>query len=168
MYTLEGSAFKNLWLLIICENCNQIMDIIARLYYKHIQFNIPKTENSYQKTNLTVLWFLNTTGCWCQIVLACLIYKIAFNDRIDCEYYYDNYIYNRGKARQVPVFEAYNVIAKLGIIYTDIAKYSDLLLSSKRQRSLARNLPKSPKKKIQTNLCIWRDFKQLCATNLVK
>ena len=50
-------------------------------------------------------------------------------------------MYNRGKAGQIPVFKANNMTAKLGIMYTDIAKYFDLLLSSKRQRLLTKNLP---------------------------
>ena len=60
------------------------------------------------------------------------MYKIAFDDRINYEYYCDNCIYNRGEARQIPVFEAYDMTAKLGMMYAGIAEYSNLLFSSKR------------------------------------
>ncbi len=65
--------------------------------------------------------------------------KIAFDDRINREYYCDNCIYNRGEADQILVFKTYNVIAKLGMIYAGTAEYSDLQLSSERQKLLARN-----------------------------
>lgn len=62
VHTLEGSAFKNLQLPVTRENCDQTTDIIARLYHEYIQLNVSKTGNSYQRTNLTVYWFLNTTS----------------------------------------------------------------------------------------------------------
>lgn len=44
--------------------------------------------------------------------------------------------------------------AKLGMIYTNIAKYSDLLLSSKHQRLLTENPPKDPRIAAkQTHIC---------------
>lgn len=36
MHLLEKNIFKNLWLLVIDENSNQTIDIIVKLYYKHI------------------------------------------------------------------------------------------------------------------------------------
>lgn len=70
---------------------------------------------------------------------------MAFDDRIDYENYCDNCMYNCGKAGQIPVFEAYNVIAKLGMMYDGITEYSNLLLSGERQRLLAKNPPRRPK-----------------------
>lgn len=67
---------------------------------------------------------------------------MAFNNKIDCEYYCDNCMYDCDKTRQVPVFEAYNVIAKLDIMYVGIVKYSDLLLSRKCQKLFTGNLPR--------------------------
>lgn len=55
MYILEGSAFKDFQLLIIGEYCDQITDVIARLYHEYIRSNGPKTGNSYQKTNTAIL-----------------------------------------------------------------------------------------------------------------
>lgn len=43
------------------------------------------------------------------------------------------------------MFEAYNVIAKLDMIYISITEYSDLLFSGKHQKLLVGNLPKGPK-----------------------
>lgn len=63
IHILEGSIFKDLWLLVTCKNCDQITDIIVRLYCKHICSNAPKTKNTYQRTDPAVLWFLSTTGC---------------------------------------------------------------------------------------------------------
>lgn len=48
--------------------------------------------------------------------------KMTFDDRINCEYYYNNCMYNCGKAKQVLVFVADNMTAKLGMIYTDKTK----------------------------------------------
>lgn len=88
---------------------------------------------------------MNIIGCQHQIVLAYFIYKMVFNDRIDCKYYCNNCIYNHEEVGQVPMFEAYNITAKLSMIYMDIAKYFDLLLSHKRQRLLTKYLLKCPK-----------------------
>lgn len=63
-------------------------------------------------------------------------------------------MYNHGEAGQVPVFEAYNVTAKLGMMYAGTAEYSDLLLSSERQKLLARNPLRGPKTAAkQTRAC---------------
>ncbi len=95
MHILEGSVFKNLQLPVIRENCDEIMDVIARLYRKHIRSNAPKIGNLYQRTNTAVILFFNTTGCRCQMVLAYFICKMAFDDRIDHKYCGDHCIYNR-------------------------------------------------------------------------
>ena len=63
MHILERSIFKDLWLPVTYENCNQTIDVITRLYRKHIRSNVPKTVNLYQRSDPAVLWFLNTTGC---------------------------------------------------------------------------------------------------------
>lgn len=70
---------------------------------------------------------------------------MTFDARIGHEYCCDNYMYNRKKTEQVPVFEIYNVTARLGIIYVGIAEYSNLLLSSERKRLLAKIPTKGPK-----------------------
>lgn len=131
VHTLEQSIFKDLQLLVTHENHDQITDVITRLYHKYIWSNAPKTGNLYQKTNPAVFWILNTTGCWRWIVLACLMYKIVLDDRINREYYSDNCIYNHREAWQVPVFQAYDMIAKLGRIYANTREYSNFLFSSK-------------------------------------
>lgn len=68
---------------------------------------------------------------------------MAFNNRMNCKYCYNNYIYNYAKVGQIPDFEAYNITAKLGMIYNSIIKYSDLLLSSEHKGLLAANPIKS-------------------------
>ena len=88
-----------------------------------------KTGNFYQRTNLAILWFFNTTR-YCQMLLAYFMYKIIFDNKIDCKYYYNNYIYNRVKASQVLDFKAYNITAKQGIIFARIIKYSNFLFLS--------------------------------------
>lgn len=70
---------------------------------------------------------------------------MTFDDKIDYKNCYNNYIYNCEKARQVLVFEVYNIIVKLGIIYIGITKYFNLLLSDERQRLFAKNLLKKLK-----------------------
>lgn len=65
--------------------------------------------------------------------------KMSFDDGIDYENCCDNCMYNRGKAGQVPVFEANNVTAKLSMIYAGTIEYTNLLLLSERQNLLAEN-----------------------------
>lgn len=79
------------------------------------------------------------------MVLACFMYKMTFDDKIDRENCCNNCIYNRREAGQVPVFEAYNVTAKLGIMYAGTTEYSDLLLSGERQRLFAGNPSRGPR-----------------------
>lgn len=92
IHILEKSTFNNLQLSINCENWEQTTNIIIRLYHKHIQSKMAKTGNSYQKIDLTVLWFLNTTEYLWQMVLVYFICKMAFDDKVDCKYYCDNCI----------------------------------------------------------------------------
>lgn len=61
------------------------------------------------------------------MILTSFKSKIAFDDKIDCEYYYDNYIYNHIKVGQMLKFEVCNVTTKLGMMYLYIIEYSDLL-----------------------------------------
>lgn len=51
------------------------------------------------------------------MILACFIYKITFKDGINHKNCCDNCIYNRKKARQVLIFAAYSIIAKLNMMY---------------------------------------------------
>lgn len=134
VHILEESTFKDFWLPVTYENWKQTTDVITRLYYKYICSNIPKTENSYQRINPAILWFLNTTSYQSQIVLACFIYKMAFNNRIDYEICCDNCMYEREETRQIPIFKSYNMTVRPSIIYVSIIEYSDILVSSKRQR----------------------------------
>lgn len=80
---------------ITCENWNQTIDVIARLYYEHIHLNVPKMGNSYQKSDPAILLFLNLIGYLPQMVLSCFMCKMAFNAKIGCDNCYDHYIYNR-------------------------------------------------------------------------
>lgn len=103
------------------ENCDQTIDVIAKLYCEHIYLNVLKIGNLYQRTDPVVPWFLNITGYQRQIILA-------FDNRIDCENCCDNYIYNYREVEQIPVFEAYNMTAKLDMMYKGVTEYSNLLL----------------------------------------
>lgn len=79
------------------------------------------------------------------MILECFMYKMAFDDRIDHENCCDNCVYNHGEVKQIPVFEIYDVTAKLGMIYASITEYSDLLLLGKCQKLLAGNPAKGLK-----------------------
>lgn len=48
-------------------------------------------------------------------------------------------MYNSVEVRLVLIFEAYNFIAKLGIIYACIKEYSDLFLKNECEKLLAVN-----------------------------
>lgn len=67
------------------------------------------------------------------------MYKMAFDDRMDFEYYCYNCIYNHIEIGQVPNFKAYNITAKLGMMYMYTIEYSDLLFFSECQRLLIKN-----------------------------
>ncbi len=145
MHILDGNVFKDLQLSVSCENHDQIIDVIARLYQENGQTRMARTENAYQRINLAVLRFLNTTGCWQRMILACFICKMAFDDKLKRDNYYDNYMYNNMEARQVPKFDGYNIMARLSMMYKYTIKYSNLLLSSKCDRLLTANPIKNPR-----------------------
>ena len=65
--------------------------------------------------------------------------KKIFDNRIDCEYGYDNCMYNSIEVVQVSDFEVYNITAKLGMIYVYTMEYSDLFLSNECKRLLPAN-----------------------------
>lgn len=88
------------------------------------------------------------------MILAYFICKMGFNNRIDYEYCYNNYIYNYVEARQVPNFKTYNIIAKLGIMYAHIIEYSDFLLSSERKKLLVTN-PTKGLETIVEQICVY-------------
>lgn len=56
---------------------------------------------------------------------------MAFNNRIDYKNCCNNCIYNCREIGQIPVFKAYNIIAKLGMKYIETTKYFNLLLLDK-------------------------------------
>lgn len=61
---------------------------------------------------------------------------------------------NYTKEKQLPKFDCYDISAKLGMMYKYIIKFSNLLLSRKRDKLLAANLIKSSKTIIkQTFAC---------------
>lgn len=73
-------------------------------------------------------------------MLVYFIYKMIFDNKINCEYYCNNYIYNYTEIGQILDFEEYNVSVKLGIIYVHIIKYFNLLLFNERHKLLITNL----------------------------
>lgn len=74
------------------------------------------------------------------MILAYFICKIVFDDKMDLKYCCDNCMYNSVEVRLVLNFEAYNFIAKLGIIYASIKKYSDLFFKNECEKLFAVNL----------------------------
>ena len=73
------------------------------------------------------------------------MYKMAFDNRMNREHCYDNYMYNRTEEGQVLDFEKYDVNVKLGMIYMHITEYSNHLLFSECQRLLVANPTRSPR-----------------------
>ena len=64
-----------------------------------------------------ILWFLNTSGCRRQLILACFICKKAFKPFLNVADCYDNCMYNHTDAGQVPNFELYDMTARLAMMY---------------------------------------------------
>lgn len=77
--------------------------------------------------------------CGQYIILFYFIYKIAFDDRLKHDNYYDNYMHKKAKVRQVLEFNSYNITVKLGIIYKHTIKYSNLIFFNKYNRLLTAN-----------------------------
>lgn len=67
------------------------------------------------------------------------MYKKRFDDGVNYEYCGDKCIYNSAEARQVLDLEAYDVITKLGMIYTPLIKYFNLLFFNGREKLFAAN-----------------------------
>lgn len=130
MHIPEQSTFKNLRLSISKENCKQIIDIIAQLYKTKLQL-AKQIKNAYEKTNLRIFQFLNTSQYKQQLILVYFICKIAFKlfpDLADC---CKNCMYNHTDASQVPDFELHDITARLLIICKRILKYLKLQLLAK-------------------------------------
>ncbi|WP_375449210.1 C-terminal helicase domain-containing protein [uncultured Nostoc sp.] len=143
VHMLEQSAFKNLRLPVSRENREQITDVIAQLYKNKLQ-SAKKTGNAYERTDPGILWFLNTSGCRRQLILACFMCKKAFKpfpDLADC---CDNCMYNHTDAGQVPDFELHDVTARLAMMYKRTLEYSKLQISAERNRLRATN-PRNPR-----------------------
>lgn len=62
------------------------------------------------------------------MILTCFIYKMIFDNKINYEYCSDNYIYNYVETKQVLDFKAYDITAKLDIIYAHTTEYYNLIL----------------------------------------
>lgn len=129
---LEQSTFKNLQLSFSRENREQITNVIAQLYKDKLQS--AKTGNIYEKTDLGILWFLNTSGYKRRLILACFMCKKAFKPSPNLADCCDNCMYNHVDAGQVPDFELHDITAKLAMIYKRILEYSELQLSAERDR----------------------------------
>ncbi len=108
-----------------------------------------RTGNAYQRIDPAVLCFFNTTECQRCMILAYFMYKMAFDDRLEHENYCDNCMYNNAEARQVPEFHGYNVTARLNMIYEHTIEYSNLLLSSERNRLLTTNPIRNPRTTVE-------------------
>ena len=76
-----------------------------------------------------------------------------FDNKLEYNNYYENCIYKKVEIKQVPKFDSYNITTMLGMIYKHIVKYSNLLLSSKRDRLFPANLIKIPK--LQLNILLY-------------
>lgn len=55
IYSLNGSKFKYLWLLVSYKNRDKITDVSRRLCQGNSQIRIARTGNAYQKTDLMIL-----------------------------------------------------------------------------------------------------------------
>lgn len=59
--------------------------------------------------------------------------------------YYDNYIFKGVEAEQVPEFNMYNMTARMEIMYKHIAKYANLLFSTKHNKFFVITPMKNPR-----------------------
>lgn len=90
------------------------------------------------------------------MILVCFIYEIIFYNKINCKYYYNNYIYYYKEIKQLSMSKTYNMIIKLDIMYANLAKYSNFFLFYEHKKVFAENSPKSFK--IAFNqICIYKE-----------
>ena len=151
VHTLDGKAFKNLQLPVSRENCNQITDIIARLNQENGQTRMTNgkclPEDRFSGTVVFEYhWMLATHD------LACFMCKMVFDDKLKRDNGCDNCIYKNAEERQMLGFDGYNIMARLSIIYEHTIEYSNLLLSSKRDRLLAVNLIRNSRIMVEQTL----------------
>lgn len=92
---------------------------------------VKKIRNIYEKTNLGILWFLNTFRYRQRLILVCVICKKAFKLFPDLANDYDNYIYTYIDAGQVSHFKLHNVTARVAIMYERILEYLKCQLFAK-------------------------------------
>lgn len=64
----------------------------------------------------------------------CFLCKMTFDNQINRDKYYKNYIFKNVKIKQVLIFNICNIIAKIRIIYKHTIEYNNLLLFSKHNR----------------------------------
>ena len=73
------------------------------------------------------------------MILACFMCKMAFDNRLERENCCDNCMYKRAEAGQMPEFDGYDIMVRLGIMYEHTIEYSNFLLSRERDRLLIAN-----------------------------
>lgn len=79
---------------------------------------------------------------------------MVFDNRIECDNCYDNYIYKKAEVKQVLEFNSYDIIARLGMMYEHMIEYLNLLISSERNRLRIANPTKNPRITVkQTLVC---------------
>ena len=86
------------------------------------------------------------------MILAYFICKMAFDDRLKRENCCDNCIYKKAEVEQVPKFHGYDIKARLSMMYKYTIKYSNLLLSRKRDRLLSANPTKTSRLTVEQTL----------------
>lgn len=77
---------------------------------------------------------------------------MIFNNWLERDNCYNNYMYKNVEMEQVPEFDGYNIPTRLYMIYKYTIEYSNLLFSSKCDRLLVANLTKNPKIRAEQNL----------------
>lgn len=65
---------------------------------------------------------------------------MLFDNKLKYNNYYDNYIYKKIEIRQILMFDSFNIITRLSIIYKHIFQYLNLLFFNKCNKSLIINL----------------------------
>lgn len=65
---------------------------------------------------------------------------MLFDNKLKYNNYYDNYIYKKIEMRQILMFDSFNIIIRLSIIYKYIFQYLNLLFFNKCNKSLIINL----------------------------
>ncbi len=86
--------------------------------------------NSYYQVEPALLWYIITTGCCRQLAIACVMYNMAFDRKLDINSSYcDVYLYRTNTkdlnnvGDEISIFKLYGIMGYLSLYYLTTKEY---------------------------------------------